>query len=277
MSIELAPKAREGRVLYVLIPLLLLHLALLSLQIEEPGGTLLIRKWVLLAEAPFLNLSAYVSTGVSNAWRGYFWLLGARKENQRLQETLRQLSLQTNQLEELRQENLRLRRLVALKEAVPFQTISARVVSRTPDFMANVIYIDRGARDGISADEAVMTADGVVGRTILVTKFNAQVQLITNADASTGGMVDRTRSPGVLKGSGSSLLDLTYISNNEPINPGDIVFTSGLDGIYPKGLPVGRVVESRKGNTVFRAIKVQPSADLMHFEEVSVILKKKAE
>jgi rod shape-determining protein MreC len=277
VSIELAPKAREGRALYVLIFLLLLHLTLLSLQIEEPGGTLLIRKWVLLAEAPFLNASSAVSAGVRNVWHGYFWLRGARKENQQLQDTVRQLTLQANRLEELKQENLRLRKLVALKANIPYETIAARVVSRTPNFMSNVIYIDRGARDGVAVDEPAITAEGIVGRTILVTDFNAQVQLITNADASTGAMVDRTRSPGVLRGSGDLMLDLNYISNSEQINPGDIVLTSGLDGIYPKGLPVGKVVESRKGNSVFRAIKVQPSADLVHFEEVSVVLMNKPE
>ncbi len=275
MSIELAPKAREGRALYVLIPLLLLHLMLLSLQIEDPGGTLLLRKWVLLAEAPFLNASAAVSASVSSAWRNYFWLRGARKENERLQDTLRQLSLQTNRLEELNQENLRLRKLVALKETLPFQTIAARVVSRTPKFMSNVVYLDRGAKDGVAVDDPVITAEGVVGRTIMVAYLSAQVQLITNADASTGGMVDRTRFPGVLRGSGDSTLDLNYIGNNEPINAGDMVLTSGLDGIYPKGLTVGKVIDSRKGNSVFRTIKVQPSADLLRLEEVSVVIMKK--
>lgn len=275
MSIELAPKAREGRALYVLIPLLLLHLMLLSLQIEDPGGTLLLRKWVLLVEAPFLNVSAAVSASVGSVWRNYFWLRGARKENERLQDTLRQLSLQTNRLEELSQENQRLRKLVALKETLPFETIAARVVSRTPKFMSNVVYIDRGAKDGVAVDEAVISAEGIVGRTIMVTYLGAQVQLITNADASTGAIVDRTRSPGVLRGTGDSILDLNYIGNNEAISAGDMVLTSGLDGIYPKGLTIGKVIDSRKGNSVFRTIKVQPNADLLRLEEVSVILMKK--
>lgn len=275
MSIDLAPKAREGRILYVLIPLLLLHLMLLSLQIEEPGGTLLVRKWVLLAEAPFLNASSALSAGVSRIWHNYFWLRGAREENQRLQDTLRQMSLQANRIEELKQENLRLRGLVSLKDSISFGTIAARVVSRTPKYLSNVIYIDRGAKDGVSVDEPVIAAGGIVGRTILVSSWNAQVQLITNPDASTGGMVDRTRTPGVLKGSGDALLEMNYVGNNEQVNAGDVVVTSGLDRVYPKGLPVGKVVDSRKSNSVFRAIRVEPSADLVRFEEVSVIIMKK--
>jgi rod shape-determining protein MreC len=275
VSIELAPKAREGRALYVLIPLLLLHLTLLSLQIEEPGGTLLIRKWVLLAESPFLNLSTSVTWGVSRIWHNYFWLRGAREENEHLQDSLRQLSLQTSRLEELKQENLRLRKLVNLKELTSLTTVGARVVSRIPSYLANVIYIDRGSSDGITVDSAVLSGGGIIGRTTLVTDHLSQVQLITNGDASVGVMIDQARSPGVLSGRGEPRLDLNYISNTEPVNVGDLVFTSGLDGIYPKGLLVGKVVESRKGNSVFRVLTVEPSADLIHLEEVSVVIKKK--
>ena len=272
MSIELAPKAREGHPLYVLVFLLLLQLTLLSLQIEDPGGTLLIRKWVLTAEAPFLNASSFLSSGASRIWRNYLWLRGARAENRQLQDSLRQLTAQSSQLEELKRENVRLRGLVNLDEIVPFQTIGARVVSRTPNYLSNVLYLDRGTADGIPANAPVLAAGGVIGRTVLVARYTAEVQLITNADASTGVMLDRTRSPGVLKGSGERMLDLNYISNSDQVDVGDVVVTSGLDSIYPKGLPIGKVVESRKGNSVFRVIKVEPSADLFHFEEVSVVL-----
>ena len=271
MSIELAARVKEGRALYVLIPLLLLHLTLLSLQIEDPGGTLLIKRWVLTIEAPFLNLSSIVSTGVGKAWYSYFWLRGVRAENQHLQNVLRQLSLQANRMAEVERENMRLRKMVALIGNTPFDTIGARVVGRTPNYLSNVIYINRGSSDGIRLDSPALSGNDVIGRIVLITGHNAQIQLITNADASVGVMVDSSRSPGVLRGSGNALLDLNYISNAEPVNVGDMVVTSGLDGIYPKGLPVGNVVESRKGASVFREIKVEPSADLVHLEEVFVI------
>jgi rod shape-determining protein MreC len=274
VSIELAPKVKEGRTLFVLIPLLLLHLTLLSLQIEDPAGTLLVRKWVLRAESPFLNISSSVSGSINKIWHDYFWLRGAREENQRLQNSLQQLSIRANRLEEVRQENIRLRQLLALNESIPFEALGARVVGRTPNYMSNVVYIDRGGADGVTVNAPVLSGSGIIGRTVLVTGHTAQVQLITNADASVGAMVDRTRSPGVLRGSGDPLLDMNYISNTEQINIGDLVVTSGLDGIFPKGLPIGKVVDSRKSNSVFRAIKVEPSADLVHIEEVSVLIRR---
>lgn len=271
IEIELTPKLKEGRTLAVLIPLLLLNLTLLSIQVRDPAGTLLFRKWVLLAEAPVFNTASSVSKTTLNMWQGYIWLHGAREENRRLQESLRQLAGQATELKQLQQENLRLRSLVALGETIPYTTTGAHVVGRTPNYMANVLYVDRGSADGVRLDAPVLSGSGVIGRVVLVWRHNSQVQLITNPDASMGVLLDRTRTPGVLKGTGDPTLDLGYISSSEQVEAGDVVMTSGLDGIFPKGLMVGKVVESRKGSSIFRIIRVEPFASLLHIEEVSIL------
>jgi rod shape-determining protein MreC len=271
VSIELAPKEKEGRAIFVLVPLLIMHLVLLSFQITDPTGMLLIRRWVLAAQSPLINGSSQISAAVRGVWTNYIELHGAREENRQLQDTIRRLSLQQKQMEEMRQENNRLRQLLSVTELSPMATIGARVVARTPDYLSNVLYINRGQRDGIQVNAPVMSGVGIVGRVVLVSNKDSQVQLITNPDASVGVMLDRTRLPGVLRGSGNSLLELNYISNTEQVELGDWVVTSGLDGVYPKGLPVGKVVESRKGNSVFLIIKVEASTDLIHLEEVSVM------
>jgi rod shape-determining protein MreC len=271
VSIEFSAKGREARAVFVLIPLLIMHLVLLSLQIADPAGVLLIRKWVLMTQSPFINISSQISAAVRSVWTNYIELHGTREENSRLQETIRQLSLQQQQMEEMREENNRLHQLLSVTQLSPITTLGARVVARTPDFLSNVLYIDRGQKDGIRLNAPVMSGLGIVGRIVLVSNGDSQVQLITNPDASIGVMLEKTRLPGVLRGSGNSLLEMNYISNTEQVEAGDLVVTSGLDGVYPKGLPVGRVVESRKGNSVFLIIKVEPSTDLIHLEEVSVM------
>lgn len=271
MSVEFAPKEKEGRAVFVLIPLLIMHLILLSFQISDPAGMLLIRKWVLAVQSPFINGSSQISAVVRSLWTDYIELHGAREENRQLQETIRQLSLQQKQMEEMRQENIRLRQLLSVNELSPIETVGARVVARTPDFLSNLLYINQGQGDGIVVNSPVMSGLGIVGRVVLVSNQNSQVQLITNPDASVGAMLERTRLPGVLRGSGNSLLEMNYISATEQVETGDMVVTSGLDGVYPKGLPVGRVAESSKGNSLFLMIKVEPSADLIHLEEVSVM------
>jgi len=272
VSSELSSRVNKERAVLLMIPLLILHLVLLSLQIETPSGTYLLKMWTLAVQAPIIAVSSGITRRIRTVWSRYFWMVGARAENERLLETVRRLSIVNSSYEQVRQENARLHRLLAIGESIPYTTIGAHVVARTPSFLSNVIYIDRGSKDGIHVDAPVISGDGVVGRTVLLSRHQSQVQLITNPDASMGVMLERTRVPGVLRGSGDFLLNLNYIGNSEQVENGDVVLSSGLDGIYPKGLAIGKVVESSKGNGVFRSIKVQPFVDLMRIEEISILL-----
>jgi rod shape-determining protein MreC len=271
VSIELASKG-EGRLLHVVIALLLLHLTLISIQVEDPSGTMLFRRWVLWAGAPIMNGSAGLSRAAGNLWSGYFWLRGARAENVALREDVRQLTLLNRSLFEAQQENARLQRLLDFDAVLPYRTLGAHVIGRAPNFLANTLFLDRGTSQGVKPSQPVVSGAGIIGRTVLVSRDSCQVQLITNADASVGVMIERTRIPGVLRGSENLWLALNYVSNTEDVVVDDIIVTSGLDGIYPKGLPVGKVVESQKGQMGFRAIRVQPNADMIRIEEVLILL-----
>ena len=272
MSSDLSSKWNKERAVVVLIPLLVLQLILLSLQIERPSGTLLLKTWALALQAPVVTVSSGITTGIAHGWHRYVWMVGARAENEQLKEAVRRLSLLNSGYEQIRQENLRLRRLVSLNDNLALRSVGARVVARTPSFLSNVIYIDRGSDDGVGIDAPVLSGDGIVGRTVLVSRHQSQVQLITNPDASMGVLLERTRTPGVLRGTGDIALDLNYVGNSEQTAVGDVVVSSGLDGIFPKGLAIGRVVDSRKGNGVFRIIRVEPVMDLVRLEEVSVLV-----
>jgi rod shape-determining protein MreC len=271
VSIEFAARG-EVRIVYVVLALLLLHLTLISIQVEDPSGTLLFKRWVLWTGAPILNSSASVSRAAGNLWNGYLWLRGARAENAQLKEDVRQLALLNSNLAQAQQENARLQRLLNFAASLPYQTLGAHVIGRAPIFLSNTLYLDRGSVHGVRASQPVVSDTGVLGRTVLVTATNCQVQLLTNADASIGVMIERTRTPGVLRGTENLLLNLNYISNTEEVNVGDILVTSGLDSIFPKGLPVGKVVESQKGKTGFRAIRVEPDADMVRIENVLILL-----
>ncbi len=271
MSIELTAKG-ENRIHWVVISLLLLHLTLISVQVEDPSGTLLLKTWVLQAGSPILNVSSRLTRGVGSLWNGYFWLLGVRSENARLQEDVRRLTLLNRNLAEAQLENARLRRLLGFRDSGTYGTLGAHVVGRAPNFLSNTLYLDRGSADGLRPNQPVVSDAGVIGRTILVARNSCQVQLITNADASVGVMIENTRLQGVVKGTENPLLDLHYISNTEEVSVGDVIVTSGLDGIYPRGFLVGVVTDSQKGNTGFRTIRVKPSADLLRIEEVLILL-----
>lgn len=272
MSSELTSRTSKERALRITIPLLVLQLIILSLQIERPSGTLLFKTWALAIQAPVVAVSSGIAGWVAHVWKGYIWMVGARAENERLQEAVRRLSLTNSSYEQIKEENLRLRRLISLGESVPFEILGARVIARTPSFLSNVIYIDRGFRDGVRIDRPVLSGDGIIGRTVLVSRRQSQVQLITNPDASIGVMLESSRTPGVLRGTGDLLLDLSYVNNTEQVAVGEVVLSSGLDGVFPKGLVLGKVVDSRKGKGLYRFIKVEPEVDLIRLEEVSVLL-----
>lgn len=272
MSPELSANTNKERAVLVLIPLLVLHLALLSIQIENTSGTLLIKTWTMSVQAPILSTSSYITGGVKSAWQNYIWAIGARSENKRLQKTVHELMLINSSYMQIQKENERLRRLLSLNGRLNFNSIGARVIARTPAFLSNIVYINRGSEDGVFVDAAVISGDGIIGRVVLVAKHQSQVQLITNPDASVGALLAKTRTPGVLRGSGEQLLEMAYVGNSEAVEIGDTVLSSGLDGIYPKGIPIGKVVDSRKGTGVFRTIMVEPQIDLIRLEEVSVLL-----
>ncbi|MBN2243427.1 MAG: rod shape-determining protein MreC [Acidobacteria bacterium] len=274
MPSNLSSRKNRERAAAVFIPLLFFQLALLSFQIQNPAGVTPIKMLVLAIQAPIVNVSSALSNNIGTLWSRYVWLVGARAENEQLREAVRQLTRLNLSYEQVRLENIRLNRLLAMKEGIPYATVGARVIARTPGFLSNVLYINRGSRDGVEIDAPVICADGIIGRTVLVAPDQSQVQLITNPDASIGVMMENTRTLGVLSGSGSSLLDLKYVSNTEQIHPGDVVLSSGFDTIFPKGFKVGEVVDCRKGEGVFYQIRVEPAVDFYHIEEVSVILTK---
>ncbi|NLV32261.1 MAG: rod shape-determining protein MreC [Acidobacteria bacterium] len=272
MSSELPSRVNGQRSAAVLIPLLVLQLALLSLQIKTPSGTLLFKSWTMAAQAPVLSLFARITGGVGDFWRGYFWLVGARAENEALREAVQRLSLLNGAYEQSRLENERLRRLLTLSDSIERRALGARVTARAPSFLANLVYIDRGKRHGVRVDAPVISGEGIVGRVLLVSADQAQVQLITNPGAAIGVMLENSRTPGVLAGTGDPLLELKYIGDTDPVAVGEVVLSSGLDGILPKGMTIGRVVEVEKGKGVFQAIRVKPLVDLIHLEEVAVLL-----
>jgi rod shape-determining protein MreC len=233
-----------------------------------------IKTLVLSIQGPAVNAVSGAVGGVRNFWTKYLWLIGAREENENLEASVRRLTILNKSYEEIRQENIRLRHLLSLSGRLEYDSIGARVIARTPGFLANVLYIDRGAKDGIQIDSPVLSGSGLIGRTVSVALGQSQVQLITNPDASVGVMLETTRTPGVLRGTGAHLMDLNYINSTEPIQAGESVLTSGLDGIFPKGFLIGKVADFSGGDGIFYNISVEPLADFHHIEEVSVLLPK---
>ncbi|WP_157109765.1 rod shape-determining protein MreC [Thermanaeromonas toyohensis] len=197
-------------------------------------------------------------------------------ENEQLKRQVAELQAKIIQMEEYRQENLRLKQLLAYKEATAskWQLKVAPVVARSPSNWFSTLTIGLGATDGVRKDQVVLTPAGVVGRIIQVFPKTSEVLLLLDREGAVGAMVQSSRLLGVVEASPDyrGYLQMIHLAHDAPIQENDIVLTSGLGGIFPKGLPIGRVVKVmlEPDGLMKRAI-IEPAVDFNRLEEVLVI------
>jgi len=278
-----SPQSREGldvmqtfvarhRPFFILVAVLSAQLLLLSFQITRNHNVRLIRIWALTVFDPFERSLKGITDATTRAWRTYGGLWRAQQENRDLRRQLATTRSQLQQVAEYAQESERLRRLLDFKAHAAFQTVPAEIIALSPGASSSAILIDKGTDYGLIPDLAVITPAGVVGKIISVYHHDSQVLLITDPSSGVGAMLERSRTQGVLKGASNNLCQLDYIMNEELVASGDAVVTSGLDQIYPKGLPLGTVLKAGDGN-IYKRIVVRPAAELNSLETVLVVLK----
>ncbi len=263
--------ARHGP-FFVLLAVLVGELLLVSFQITRNRNVRLIQVWAVAVFDPFERSLHKAVEASTLAWRTYGDLWQAQQQNLELHAQLAEARAQVQQLSEQAAEVRRLRTLLEFKNHFPFQSVAAEVIATSPGENSNAIFIDKGLDSGLSSDLAVVTPGGVVGKIIAVFPRTAQVLLITDPASGVGCILEQSRIQGILKGGGRNLCHLLYIMNEESVSVGEAVLTSGLDQIYPKGLPVGTVTQTGNSN-IYKEIAVKPAAELNRFETVLVILK----
>ena len=265
----------------VLMAVLLIQVIALATQVKRAenarsaGGTRLIRVWTMTAITPFER--AFVGTGhfFRNTWHNYIYLRGVRKENRELQEELARLRLEQVRLKADVSESQRLRALLDFKERYVGQTVAAEVIGTSGSDLSHVIQIDKGSRAGVKPDMAVITADGIVGKVKEVFPLSSQVLVINDRESGAGVLLENSRLHGILHGVGQGELQVGDVMSDEKVDVGEQVVTSGGDGIYPKGFPVGTVTKvtlDLEGGP-FLAVKIKPAANLERLEQVLVVTK----
>jgi rod shape-determining protein MreC len=258
--------------IFVLLGSLTAQLLLLSFQITRNHDVRLIRVWAVAILDPFERTLGKLVDNTTRAWRTYQGLWQAHQQNQELHLQLVAARSELQQVSEAAAEAERLRTLLEFKDRFPYQTVAAEVIASSPGEGTNAVFINKGKDYGLSADLAVITPTGIVGKTIAVFPHTAQVLLITDAASGVGCLLQNSRIQGILKGSSHNLCQLQYVMNEEQIPVGETLISSGLDQIYPKGLPVGTVVQTGDGN-IYKQIIVRPAATLNRLETVLVIPK----
>ena len=262
------------RSLALLGAVLAAQVLLLAAQIQREQQVRLIRVWAMDLITPVQGATAWSIRHINDGWNGYIALRHTREENLELHRELAQLQIKNNQLQGRAAEADRLAGLLHFREAhADTPMLAAQVIGASPDSSSRILVLDRGSRDGVKRDMGVITPDGVVGKILAVYQNSSQVLLLSDRDSGVGALLASTRTQGPVRGSGDPLLDMEYVSQDEKVNVGDVILTSGEDRIFPKDLPVGTVVEVRPDpHTPFMVIRVRPAAHLDALEDVLILL-----
>jgi rod shape-determining protein MreC len=213
----------------------------------------------------------------------YFPFVHSRRQLARQNEELRRenegLRRQAQALGEIGRENLRLHQLLNLKEHSGSRTLGARVIGRDASNWWKSIQIDRGSNDGVRENMAVLNADGLVGKTIQVSRGESRVLLLVDPNCKVSAVVQDSREPGVASGAESALAFsprcvMTYVNRDARVKPGESVITSGLGGVFPKGILIGAVrrAQLNKQTGMYQDVELKPAVDFRRLEEVLVIV-----
>jgi rod shape-determining protein MreC len=265
--------ARHRRAVILAVVLLAAFL-LMTVQVRHDRAVVsLVRQAVLFTASPFIKLTAVTAGSVSHVWQNYVDLRGLRQENLRLRREAGILQRRIDQLEEQVLETQRLQGLLAMREAWRAEFVAARVVGKDATNWFKTILIDRGSRTGLRRNLPVVAPDGLVGRIVEVTPSTAKVQLITDPVSAAGALMQRTRVTGIVIGNLGAGLRVRYLPLLADVVVGDEVVTSGMGGIFPKGIPVGRVTAvERTSGALFQEAVLEPKVDLGRLEEVVVLM-----
>ena len=263
----------QARKFIIPILIFLLALSLISANLHSRENMSFFESLVVGITSPVQKVVWGAIDGVGSVWRGYFYLVGLEKENQVLKKELQELKLQMNRYREAELANERLRALLNFKKSIPTPLLPAQIVAFDPSGWFQTILIDKGRNDGVVLDMAVVSAEGLVGRVIGVGKHHAKVLLILDGNSAVDAYIQSSRARGVLVGLGRELCLLKYVQRNEDVQVGDKVISSGMGGVFPKGLLVGTVQEVVRGSSgLFQRVEVEPAVNFSRLEEVMVVI-----
>jgi rod shape-determining protein MreC len=211
---------------------------------------------------------------IRDLWESYIYLVHVQAENTRLRAEISRLREERNRLQESYLQSQRLQKLLEFRKPEIWQAIPAEIVGLDASNWTEIVYINQGAEQGIQKGMVVVTHNGVVGQIVQTTPAFAKVMLITDARSSVDALVQRTRARGVVVGRGRNAAEMRYIPLGVDIQEGDRIVSSGMGGIFPKGLEIGVVEKVEKqAVTLFQSVSVLPHVDFSRLEEVLVLTK----
>jgi rod shape-determining protein MreC len=247
---------------------------LLLLTLQMRGHTTIATDALAVVTTPIQVALARINRTAVGAWSTYRDWKNVRAENRRLRDETQQLRVEALRVTETVEENRRLRRLLALKEAMPLATLSGEIIAREWGGWVRSLTVNRGRADQVARLTAVIAPDGLIGRVVDVRPGASVVQVLTDPASTVGAHVVRTRTQGIVEGEPRGTMRFKYMARDGAgIQVGDLIVTSGAGGLVPRGLPVGRVraIDDR-GSALFHYAQLAPSVDFARIDEVLLIV-----
>jgi rod shape-determining protein MreC len=257
---------------YLFLAVILGHVILISAQVNSRSGVPVLESVTFGLFAEVQRGSSTGVSGVRTVWNRYASLRSVERENLELKQKLETVQVELQERRALADRARGLQQLLELRDRSNLRTLAADVIasSASPDF--RTLTIDKGSNQEVRGDMAVIAGDGVVGRVVVPSGRAAKVQLLIDRNAAAGALVARSRAQGVVKGVGDNRLELQFVSEAADVATGDLVVTSGIEGIFPKGFTIGHVDAVEKSGPSYKRITVKPAVDFSSLEEVLVVL-----
>lgn len=247
-------------------------LLILYANTRSPRELTTFDRLVLDMTSPVQGMVSALGRQLASGWERYLALVGVKEDALALEQKVGLLEYRLNVMREVELENARLRRLLEFARSAPQPSRAARVVAFDPSSRYRTLRVDRGQVTGVLPGMAVVTERGVVGRILRAWTHHADVLLATDVRSGIDCMIQRTRARGTVEGTGGELLRMKYLLRLEGVSQGDVVITSGLDGVFPPGLLVGTVGAIQKRSSgVFQEVQILPVVDPLLLEEVLVL------
>lgn len=248
---------------------------LFSLTFTNKPSARIHERIVVVVTSPLQSIVSFTYEKISSIVSNYVLLVGKSKENEGLRVQVGELRQQVVQANEFSQENQRLREMLNLATPSKYWPIYAERVAFGSNQFERTIRVNKGKRDQVEIGMPAVNPQGVIGQVAEVFEGYANILLLTDKSSSIDVVVQRTRSRGILKGFTSHQLSFEFLSVDEDLQVGDIVISSGLDGVYPEGIPIGTVsATGKQGRRLFLTATVDPYVKFAKLEEVRILSSK---
>jgi rod shape-determining protein MreC len=253
--------------------LAVVSLTLLTWKVKNRVPVAFFENAVLSITRPFQQAATWTTRSLREVWGSYVYLVHVQRDNQRLREEIKWLRQENHRYLEAYLQYQRLQQLLNFREQTPLDVVAAEVIGRNSNSWTEIIYINRGTHDKVAKGFPVVTHDGLVGQVIHAAPALSQVMLLTDFRSGVDALVQRTRASGVVTGRGRDLAALKFLPVGADIQPGDRLISSGMGGVYPKGLIIGAVKDIPANGRQTQQVEIQPNVDFSHLEEVLVLIK----